>query len=275
LKTKIKITIKNILKLIILFISKIGRINIQEIAYHQMGILNYGNYYLSGEKFLIHTILKKYIEQRQPVFFDIGANIGDYSIELGLEFPDASIYAFEPNPISYRILQSKVKNLNLKFYNIGFGSSESNLDFYTDKNDLGSSHGSFYKEVLTDIHKYKDLLSLRIKSTKLDTFCVDNDISYIDFLKIDTEGNEFDILLGARKLILEDRIKLIQFEFNEMNVISRVFLRDYFLLLNNFDFFRLHTNKLIPLPEYDTSQEIFKFQNILAINKFMKYKYPL
>ena len=240
-----------------------------------MGILNYGNYYLSGEKFLIHTILKKYIEQRQPVFFDIGANIGDYSIELGLEFPDASIYAFEPNPISYRILQSKVKNLNLKFYNIGFGSSESNLDFYTDKNDLGSSHGSFYKEVLTDIHKYKDLLSLRIKSTKLDTFCVDNDISYIDFLKIDTEGNEFDILLGARKLILEDRIKLIQFEFNEMNVISRVFLRDYFLLLNNFDFFRLHTNKLIPLPEYDTSQEIFKFQNILAINKFMKYKYPL
>ena len=267
---KIKESIKNILKFFILSISKIGKINIQEIAYHQMGILNYENYYLSGEKFFLHTILKKYVDQRQPIFFDIGANTGDYSLELSLEFPDANIYAFEPNPISYRVLQSKVKLLNVHCFNIGLGSSESYLNFYTNKNDLGSSHASIYKEVITDIHKYKNFASFKIITTNLDAFCVENDIGCIDVLKIDTEGNEFDILKGAKNLLLENRINLIQFEFNEMNVISRVFLRDYYLLLDKFDFYRLHTNKLIPLLKYDTSNEIFKFQNILAINKFMK-----
>jgi len=72
------------------------------------------------------------------------------------------------------------------------------------------------------------------------------------------------------KNIAENKIKLLQFEFNEMNIISRVFLKDFYSLLRGFDFFRLDTQRLIPLPNYDATNEIFKFQNILAINKLAK-----
>ena len=61
----------------------------------------------------------------------------------------------------------------------------------------------------------------------------------------------------------------MQFEFNEMNVISRVFLKDFYDLLGDeWDFFRLDTRKLIYLGRrYDSANEIFKFQNIVAIRK--------
>jgi len=268
---KFKGLIKKILKFQILYICKIGKIDLLDIAYRQMGVSNFENIYLSGENFLIHNILKKITNAEVPVFFDIGASTGDYSLELISGFPEANIYSFEPNPFTFKTLESKVNNSNIRCFNIGLGQTPRHQKIYTYNKDLESQHASILKEVLTEIHKINDISSFEIELTTLDTFCEKYNIYLIDFLKIDTEGNEFDILKGAKNLLQENRIRLIQFEFNEMNIISRVFLRDYFLLLQNFDFYRLHTSKLIPLTRYNTSYEIFKFQNILAINKSIKY----
>ena len=43
-------------------------------------------------------------------------------------------------------------------------------------------------------------------------------------------------------------------------------------LVNHFDFYRINTNNLIPLYEYQTLNEIFQYQNILAINKNLKFQ---
>jgi hypothetical protein len=53
-----------------------------------------------------------------------------------------------------------------------------------------------------------------------------------------------------------------------MNVISKVYFRDFYQLLSdNYDIYRLDTQKLIRINHYDTFLEIFKFQNIVAIIK--------
>jgi len=70
-----------------------------------------------------------------------------------------------------------------------------------------------------------------------------------------------------RQWAKENNIDIIQFEFNEMNIISRVFLKDYYELLPQYNFYRISSKYLIPMPIYKTENEIFKFQNILAINK--------
>ena len=94
-----------------------------------------------------------------------------------------------------------------------------------------------------------------------------NNISTIDLLKIDTEGFELEALEGAKQLLSENRISMIQFEFNEVNIIKRRFLKDFNTILTGFDFYRLDENKLIPLNEWQPIHEIFMFQNILAIRK--------
>jgi hypothetical protein len=61
-------------------------------------------------------------------------------------------------------------------------------------------------------------------------------------------------------------IKIIQFEFNEMNIVSRVFLKDFYQILKAYKIYRLCETELIPLFHYDSINEIFKFQNIIAIH---------
>jgi hypothetical protein len=72
--------------------------------------------------------------------------------------------------------------------------------------------------------------------------------------------------MGGSKLIAKNLIDVIQFEFNLNNVYSRVFLRDFYLLLKNYRFFRLTQTGLIALGEYHTRHEIFLFQNLIAVS---------
>jgi len=235
-----------------------------------MGILNYENSYISGEEYVIKQVLSQYIKQPAPFFFDVGANQGDYSLELRSSFPHAHIFAFEPNPYTFKILKSKLNLSTDICCCLGLGSVQKHQTIYTYSDSLDSQHASVYKEVLSDIHHAVGFANIEIEITTVDEFCKEHYIEQIDFLKIDTEGNELDVLIGASRMLAENRIRIIQFEFNEMNVISRVFLRDFYSLLNDFDFFRLDTQRIIPLPQYDTTFEIFKFQNFLAINKLAR-----
>lgn len=252
---------------LIKLISKLADVNLLLLSYSQMGILNHENSFVSGEQFVIRHILRQAIKQSPPLFFDVGANKGIYSVELRSEFPTAHIFSFEPNPYTFKILQSKLQLPNDHCYCLGFGSAIKNQAIYTYGDSLDSGHASIYKDVLKDIHHAAKIVDIEIEITTVDDFCEKNHIEYIDFLKIDAEGNELAILKGASRMVAENRIGIIQFEFNEMNVISRSFLKDFYSLLNNFDIFRINTQQLIPVLKYDTTNEIFKFQNFLAIIK--------
>ena len=66
------------------------------LAYNRIGILKYQNVIVSGEKYFISKILKKNLDLiSQPILFDVGANVGEYSLLLTQEYPQAKIYAFE------------------------------------------------------------------------------------------------------------------------------------------------------------------------------------
>ena len=235
-------------------------------AYHNMGILKWENDYLSGEHYFLTKCLVQHIKSPNPIFFDVGANVGEYSKNLRRGFPGASIYAFEPNVNTYAIMRDALAPLGVNCFELGVSSQITSSVMYTYKHELASQHASIYKDVLTDLHAVDQVEELEFKTTTIDAFCEANDIEFIDLLKIDTEGHEWEVLAGARRMLAGQRIKFIQFEFNEMNIISRVFLKDFYQLLEGYGIYRLDSGRLIPLLKYCSTNEIFKFQNLLAVS---------
>lgn len=236
------------------------------LVLRSLGILNYENPKISGEDYLINTILPAKLKNLDPIIFDVGANIGDYSKALADQFPNSSIYSFEPHPKTFSILRSNISNKNVKLFNFALGEKKDTLTLYDRADSNGSPFASLHKEAITDILN-QETIEISVPVSTLDEFALENKISYIDFLKIDTEGNELSILKGAKKLLEECKIGCIHFEFNEMNIVSRTFMRDFRIILKNYQLFRLLPKCLMPLKEYPLASELFGFQNIFAIPK--------
>ena len=241
-------------------------INLFHLSLRGLGISNWQGI-VSGEKYFINKILPKLIKTENPVFFDVGVNVGDFTKDLVESFPNSFVYAFEPHPLIYNILSENVKDLkNVKINNLALGETLTTLILYDKKGNDGSQHASLYKEVIDELHK-SEVISYNVEVETLDNYVIKNKIENIDFLKIDTEGNEYSVLKGATYLLNQKKIKCIQFEFNEMNIVSRVFFRDFRKILTNYHLFRLLPNSLLKLNDHPIETELFAFQNIIAILK--------
>lgn len=240
-------------------------------AYNQIGILKWQNDDVSGENFFINDVLfKKNVNNPQPVFFDVGANVGRYSENLLKTFSKAKVHSFEPLPSCIYKL-NKLSDLfpdRIVVNEKCLSNEETSLTIATYPNDLESEHASIYGDVIKTIHKSAEVEIISVTATTVDKYCEEKNISYIDLLKIDTEGHEYKVLAGAKRMLENKKIAVIQFEFNEMNVISRTFFKDFYDLLNNdYNLYRLNSDRLEPIVNYDSYLEVFKFQNFIAVNK--------
>ena len=197
--------------------------------------------------------------------FDVGANVGHYSKALSSIFPNATIVAFEPVPRTFETLRATLAASSVKCCSVGLSDAEGNAIIYDYDQADGSEHASLFSGVF-ELHRADKIKEIHVPLITMDAFCCAEQISTVDFLKIDTEGNELKVLKGAQSLLQKNAIRAIQFEFNEMNVVSRVFLRDFYDILAGYTFYRLLPDGLLPLGRYSARNEIFAFQNIFAVN---------
>ncbi|MBK9337064.1 MAG: FkbM family methyltransferase [Lewinellaceae bacterium] len=232
-----------------------------------IGINNYKSDNISGETFWANYIMENY---SVDLIFDIGAHKGDYANMFRSAGYLGEIYMFEPNPETYEELVNRTNTSNHNYhFNIGFSDVKGFRLIFDYDIKGGSPHASLFSKVITDMHNSENTKSLEVNLMTLDEFTDEHKINKISFLKIDTEGNEFPILKGAKKLLRDDKIDLIQFEFGEMNVISGFFFKDFFdLLSEKYLLYRLLPNALLPLNNYNARNcEIFIYQNIIAVHK--------
>nr|PZN56883.1 MAG: FkbM family methyltransferase [Bacteroidota bacterium] len=209
--------------------------------------MNYGfggNVHQSGEIGAIKYVRSK-VKTDRPVVFDVGANMGGYTIELLKYFQNADIYCFEPSKKTFEILKN---NLNQKegvhLCNFGFGEKAEFLELYSDAE--GSGLASLYNRRLGHMSIQMERRE-QIEIRTIDQFCRDQNISNIDFLKLDIEGHEMAALRGASEMLNKNAIRFIQFEFGGCNIDSRTYFQDFWYLLHErYKIYRIVRDGLIP-----------------------------
>ena len=174
----------------------------------------------NGELFLLNKLNHS---NNLYSIFDVGANIGTYSLLARDINKKCSIYAFEPVLETFIHLQENVSNKDIKIFNYALGSDIREEKMLVPKDSKLST-------LLLDnsqLANKDDVKYVSVKITTGDEFLkANNDLSQISLLKIDTEGYESEVLKGFKKII--SRINVIQFEYGKANLFSKYFLKDYF-----------------------------------------------
>lgn len=225
-----------------------------------------GSNVCDGETFFVTNILPELLQGNEPTVFDVGAHHGDYSKLILKSFGQAKIHCFEPVPTNFERLRRSIKEHNVELNNLAVGSEQAKISIFDYQDHGGSEHASTYRKVLTELHGAGAVVEHLVDVTTLDGYCLQKGVSKIDLLKIDTEGHELKVLEGVSKMLIKKDVGIIQFEFNEMNVFSRVFLKDFYDMLHDLVFYRLHHEGIVPLGAYSAFNEVFRFQNIIAVN---------
>jgi len=154
-------------------------------------ILNF-DYYEKENSSMIFNLVKD-----NSVVFDIGSNIGWYSLGLSKTRQKLQVFAFEPIPKTFNYLKKNIELNqldNIQAYNHGLSNQNAEIQFYYYPEGSGNSS-------LADLAE--DHNSVKINSTvkKLDDFVDENAIDRIDFIKCDVEGAELMVFQGGEKSI--------------------------------------------------------------------------
>ncbi len=195
-----------------------------DCALRGLGILNFENDRVSGERHFVDRILPKLVEGKNPFFVDVGANVGDYSEALSKRFPHCRVLALEPQPDVFRTLLANLSNVaGLQALNLGAGAEAAELTMYSYAEGACTEHASLYADVFSELRP-SETRAIAVQVDRLDRIVEQNGYTgEIDLVKIDTEGHELEVLRGATELLRQDRIRSVQIEFNDVNAMAAFF----------------------------------------------------
>lgn len=131
------------------------------------------------------------------VVYDLGANIGLTAVWFSSKFPNAKFFGFEPVPENYNIALKNYSNVSGKVFPIAISKQKGNIKMLIDAENTGAHRLSIYG--LSPISKIKDEIEVEVDS--LENLIASGFVPPPDFLKIDAEGSEVDILEGLGKFI--------------------------------------------------------------------------
>jgi len=214
-------------------------------------------YYLLNKLFMneIESEILKYLNKKNKIIFDVGCFRGTFTknfinreYKLGIK---SNFFLFDPNPNVKNYLKTLLENEKIKYFNLALDNSNLLKKFYLNKffEPSGSSLKTINKDdkkwtstrkifmqILQPFKKIGDYSEINVQTETLDNFCKNKNIENIDILKIDTEGNELNVLKGAAKLLSENKIKLIYVEISESKKKFKEKEKNVIDFLNSYNF---------------------------------------
>lgn len=135
------------------------------------------------------------------VFVDIGANIGYFSLLVANRFPEATVHAFEPNPVTYRVLRLNTWCCGdrIRSWPLALSDSRGTVALTTSAHNLGDT-----KSMRVTSNTIANSVA---PSISLDDFA---EVARADLVKIDVQGAELSVFAGMKRLIAASpRIRIV------------------------------------------------------------------
>ena len=170
------------------------------------------------------------LNEPRLVVFDVGANVGDWSLSLVNQLTDptmreaADLYVFEPVPSTFEFLKNRLGSESpvLHYEPVALSSETGESVIYVSAPNAGTNslHAS---------SQSGDEQQIAINKVTATDFCKNHKIEKVHLLKCDTEGHDMEVIRGALPLLADERISILQFEYNHRWIYARNFLRDVFI----------------------------------------------
>jgi len=180
----------------------------------------YGNKNLCSTKTIINLV-KPFLSE-SPIIVEAGAYDADDSILLAEGWPDGKIHIFEPVPELYKKIVTKVVNhKNIYCYNYALSDNNGTSKFYISENinnpnqPTASSSLLQPKEHLNYVPYILFKKEIVVPTITLDFWAKKNNINKIDFLWLDIQGYEFQVLKASPEIFKTLKAFLIEVEFVE------------------------------------------------------------
>ena len=190
------------------------------------------------------------------VVLDVGANIGLTVLTIASALPGGRVYGFEPSPRNAHYLRENVRLNevdNVVIVETAVGEGDGVVSFHL------APSGAHSSVIRGKAPKAPNIADVPIIS--LDNWATANRIARVDFIKIDVEGYEQNVLAGAANLLADQR-PLVLMEFNSVTIAFEARLSPLVFvesLISAFDIFSVAEDaNLVPITNADLRGFVFK-----------------
>lgn len=159
----------------------------------------------------MHTLLNFLYNNKINSMLDIGANTGDFSQVIRSIFPNIKIFCIEANSNCERDLKLK----NMEYVIECLSDTEKEINFFVSTIGDGKNTGASYFKELTKFYSDGNYIATKVKTKTLDG--IFNKQEIYDFIKLDTQGSEIDIIKGGLNLIKRAKFLMIEMSIRPYN----------------------------------------------------------
>jgi FkbM family methyltransferase len=206
-------------------------------------------------------------------FFDVGANIGQYSTAFA-EISKSNVFAFEPMVGSFKVLKKncEIFGERISCFNLALGDRNyrTTISFNGDFDQLASISNEI-KEIpyvgLNNVNSAE--VTVRTLDSIFEDLYSSGQINCIDILKIDTEGFEYEVLVGASELLKSHPPMAVIIEFNWHQLMKGNSLFSFHQLLKGYSVFQVlpYGSGLRSVDPKIPSNNLFYYSNFLFLRE--------
>lgn len=209
----------------------------------------------NGERWLLDSL------RAEPVHtvLDVGANVGKWALMAEASLSSATIYALEAvPPTAAQLRETTSGHTRIRPFDLGLAAHSGSMVLNYDS--AASTHAT-----VTGYPQKGKAQPVECAVVTGDDFLARQGLTSVDFLKLDVEGAEHLVLRGLQGSLQAQRIRMIQFEYGRVNILTHFLLRDFYELFHSYGY---AVGKIYPdfvdFREYDLTDEDFLGPNYLA-----------